>query len=248
MFEEDVPKTAFWTHEGHYEFLVMPFGLTNAPATFQALMNKVFRHLLRRCVLVFFDDILIYRQDWDSHMLHLGMILNIMRENGLHANPKKCVLAQSRIESLGHWISLEGVEADTEKVKAMLQWPIPRSLRELKGLLGLTRYYRRFVLNYGNIASSLYQLTKKDAFQWNDVATEVFERLKLAMVTLPVLALPNFSKEFVIKADASDTGLGAVLMQKQRPVAYFSQTLSMRAQAKSVYERELMAIVLAIQR
>lgn len=141
---------------------------------------------------------------------------------------------------LGHWTS-------GEDVKTMLQWPIPANLKEIRGFFGLTGYYRKFVKKYGEIATPLTQLLKKDAFAWNSMATEEFELLKKAMVTLPVLALPDFSLPFTIETYASKTRFGAVLIQRQRPIAYSSHTLSSQA-SKSVYERELMAIVLVVQR
>jgi len=242
----DRHKTAFRTHHGHYEWLVMPFGLTNAPATFQSLMNQIFKHVAQKFVLVFFDDILVYSPSWLQHLEHLEIVLQILKEEHLFAKSSKCSFAVREIAYLGHVISVSEVAMDKEKLSAIQDWPRPTSLPLLRGFLGLTGYYRKFVRSYASIAAPLTDLTKKEAFVWNPEAEKAFELLKTALTTAPLLRLPNFSLPFVLETDASGVGIGAVLMQEGHPVAYFSQKLSSRMQKQSAYVRELFAVTQAM--
>lgn len=226
----------------------MPFGLTNAPSTFQALMNTVFKKFLRRFVLVFFDDILINSPSLEAHVKHLRSVLEVMQANTLYAKHSKCTFAMDKVEYLGHLISGEGVSTDPSKIQSMKDWPVPSNVKQLRGFLGLIGYYRRFIKNYAVINHPLTQLLKKNAFQWTEAAQLAFEVLKEAMMTTSVLALPDFNKEFVVETDACDVGIGAVLTQDGHPIAYMSKALSPKHQVLSTYEKEFLAVLLALEK
>ncbi|CAM8978888.1 unnamed protein product [Rhodiola kirilowii] len=248
MHQDDVHKTAFRTHDGHYEFLVMPFGLTNAPATFQAAMNNMLRPMLRRFVLVFMDDILIYSATWAEHLEHIKEVFTVLSQHAFVVKASKCEMAQRRIHYMGHIIREGGMEVDPDKIQAVQQWKLPTTLKALRGFLGLTGYYRRFVRHYALLAAPLTQLLRKDAFVWSTEATTAFKALKVALTSTPVLALPNFTIPFHVETDASGVGMGAVLAQAGHPLAFFSRQFSPTLQRSSTYNRELAAIVIAVQK
>jgi hypothetical protein len=247
MYTDDIAKTSFRTHHGHYEFLVMPFGLSNAPATFQALMNDVLRPYLRRFVLVFFDDILIYSASWAEHLEHVGIVLEALRAHHLHLKRSKCSFGATSVAYLGHVISEGGVAMDADKVAAVASWPPLRSARGPRGFLGLAGYYWKFIKDFGLIAAPLTRLLRRDTFAWDDDATAAFHALKHALTTGLMLQMPDFAKLFVVDCDASGAGFGAVLHQGAGPLTYFSKPFAARHLKLAAYERELIGLVQAVR-
>lgn len=240
-------KTAFQTHSGHYEYRVMSFGLTGAPATFQGVMNKTLASVLRKCALVFFDDILVYSPDLQSHLTHLKQVLQLLRQDHWQVKMSKCSFAQPQVSYLGHIIGAQGVSTEPKKIQDVLTWPTPISVKKLRGFLGLAGYYRKFVKNFGIISKPLTQLLRKGvSFRWGSEAEAAFQQLKQALTSAPVLGLPDFSKQFTVETNASDAGIGAVLSQEGHPIAYLSKALGPRSKGLSTYEKECMAILLAV--
>ena len=185
----------------------MPFGLTNAPSTFQSLMNEVFKPFLRRFILFFFDDILVYSKSMTDHIRHLKIVLEVLAKNQLYAKMSKCIFACLEVEYFGHIILGEGVKTNPKKILAMQEWPVPKDVKSLRGFLGLTGYYRKFVKSYGHIATPLTALLRKNSFSWGLEAEATFNQLKLAMSSPPVPALLDFTKTFTVECDASGCGI-----------------------------------------
>jgi hypothetical protein len=225
----------------------MPFGLTNAPATFQALMNDVLHPFLRRFVLVFFDDILIYSSSWSDHLRHVRAVLKTLRQHHLFAKCSKCSFDESTVAYLGHVISSDGVAMDQQKVQAVADWPMPRTVRAIRGFLGLASYYRKFIRDFGSITEPLTRLLRKEGFTWSSEAERAFNQLKKALTTAPVLHLPDFSIDFVVECDASGTGFGAILHQGDGPLAFFSKPIAPQHAKLAAYERELIRLVHAVR-
>ncbi|KAL5803527.1 hypothetical protein ACOSQ4_031832 [Xanthoceras sorbifolium] len=246
--ESDVPKTAFRTRYGHYEFVVMPFGLTNAPAAFMDLMNRIFRPYLDQFVVVFIDDILVYSQTVEDYNRHLRVVLQILREKQLYGKLSKCEFWLPEIAFLGHIVSAEGIKVDPKKIEAIVEWKPPRNITEVRSFLGLAGYYRRFVKGFSSIASSLTKLLHKNVrFEWTDRCQAAFDRLKAMLVEAPVLIQPVSGKDFVIFSDASHHGLGCVLMQEGKVVAYASRQLKNHELNYLIHDLELAAIVFALK-
>jgi hypothetical protein len=215
----------------------MPFGLCNAPSTFQSIMNHVFLPFIHHCVLVFFDDILIYCKTWTDHLTHVDQILRLLSQHQIFLKHSKCAFGASEVEYLGHLVGKDGVKVDPKKIEAMQYWPHPKTLKILWGFLGLIGYYRKFVKNYEKIAAPLTMLLKKNSFNWTLAAAQAFQTLKTTMCTTPVLALPDFTKTFVLECDASGKGIGVVLMKEGRPLAFTSKQLSENNLGKPIYEK-----------
>eukprot|EP01018_Ginkgo_biloba_P018976 Gb_14609 [translate_table: standard] len=240
---QDREKTAFRTHQGHYEFRVMPFGLCNAPATFQALMNKVFKDYLQKFLGVYLDDIIVYSKTMKEHIQHLELMLQRLVDNRLYAKISKCEFAKPSIEYLGHIISKDDIQMDPTKIQAVVDWPTPKTLKKLRGFLGLAKFYRRFMKNFSTIAAPLTNLMKKDAFQWSSEADRAFQNIKDALTKAPVLTTPDFQKPFIIECDASGLGIGVVLMQEGHPIAFESRKLNDREKRMPTYNKEMLAIL-----
>ncbi|GKB26615.1 putative reverse transcriptase domain-containing protein [Tanacetum coccineum] len=246
--DEDIPKTAFRTRYGHYEFQVMPFGLTNAPAVFMDLMNRVCKPYLDKFVIVFIDDILIYSKSKEEHAEHLKLILELLKKEELYAKFSKCDFWLSKVQFLGHVIDSEGIHVDPAKIESIKDWASPKTPTEIRQFLGLAGYYRRFIKGFSKIAKPMTKLTQKSVkFDWTEKAEAAFQLLKQKLCSAPILALPEGSENFVVYCDASHKGLGAVLMQKEKVIAYASRQLKIHEKNYTTHDLELGAVVFALK-
>ncbi|WVZ75803.1 hypothetical protein U9M48_023834, partial [Paspalum notatum var. saurae] len=251
--EEDIPKTAFSTRYGLYEYLVMSFGLTNAPAFFMYMMNSVFMNDLDKFVVVFIDDILVYSKSEKEHEEHLRIVLARLREHKLYAKFSKCAFWLKEVSFLGHILSEKGVAVDPSKVEDVLNWKQPETVTEIRSFLGLAGYYRRFNKDFSKTAKPMTSLTKKNAkYLWSPKCEEAFQTLKRLLTSAPVLAQPDVTpptvtKPFDVYCDASDNGLGCVLMQEGRVIAYASRQLRKHEANYPTHDLELAAVVHALK-
>jgi hypothetical protein len=250
--EEDIHKTAFSTRYGHYEFLVMPFGLTNAPATFMNLMQSVFSKYLDEFVIIFLDDILVYSKSFDEHLKHLECVLQTLRQHKLYAKSSKCEFSKNELSFLGHVINSDGIKMEPSKVDAVVKWPQPKNIHDIRAFLGLAGYYRRFVKDFSKLASPLTNLLHKDIpFKWTKKQEAAFTELKQAVSTAPVLIVPDPNQPYVVVTDASGFAIGAALCQDhgngQQPCAYISRKMNNHEVNYPVHEQELLAIIHALR-
>nr|GEY86938.1 reverse transcriptase [Tanacetum cinerariifolium] len=246
--EQDIPKTAFRTRYGHYEFLVMPFGLTNAPAVFMDLMNRIIHEYLDKFVIVFIDDILVYSKTKEEHEEHLRIVLGTLRQEKLYAKFPKCKFWLGQVAFLGHIMSVDGITIDPAKVEAITKWPRPKTVIEVRSFLGLAGYYRRFVEGFSRLALPLTKLMRNgEKFVWNEEREKSFEELKKRLVFAPILTLPSGSGGFQIYSDASKKGLGCVLMQHGKVIVYASRQLKPYKANYPTHDLELAAVVFALK-
>ncbi|GJV75999.1 reverse transcriptase domain-containing protein [Tanacetum coccineum] len=248
VHEDDIPKTAFRTRYGHFEFTVMPFGLTNAPAVFMDLMNRVCKPYLDKFVIVFIDDILIYSKTKEDHEVHLGLVLELLRKEKLYAKFSKCEFWLQEVHFLGHVVNQNGIHVDPSKIEAVKNWKTPTTPSEIRSFLGLAGYYRRFIANFSKIAKPLTSLTQKNQkYVWGVEQEEAFQTLKNNLCDAPILTLPDGVEDFVVYCDASNQGLGCVLMQRGKVIGYASRQLKTHEKNYTTHDLELGAVVLALK-
>ncbi len=245
-------KAAFRTNRGLYEPTVMFFGLTNSPATFQWMMNDIFKDLIASGkVTIYLDDILIMSKTKEEHRRIARMVLATLRKHKLFLKAEKCEFEVLETEYLGVIISEGSIQMDPVKIKGILDWPVPTKKKELQSFLGFTNFYRRFIKNYSKIVKPMTQLTGNDAWKWGRAQQEAFEQLKKQLAEDVVLAIPTNEGRFRVEADASEGAVGAVLSQEQegkwRPVSFLSKSLSVTERNYEIYDKELLAIMLALE-
>ena len=259
--EGDQWKAAFITNQGLYEPNVMFFGLTNSPATFQTMMNTIFAEEVREGWLtIYMDDMLIHTpEDVELHRRCVHRVLDKLQQHDLFLKPEKCHFEQKTMEFLGVVLVDGAIKMDPAKIKGVADWPTPQTVRDVRAFLGFTGFYRYFIPNYSSIARPLIHLTKKATpFHWEETQVKAFETLKTLMCRKPILRQPDYSQPFFVSTDASAYGVGAVLSQEgelnprtkkptQHPIAYYSATFTPTERNYDIYERELLAVLKALE-
>ena len=252
MEPHSAEKTAFVTRKGVWKFRVMPFGLTNAPAVFQRLMDVVLAGLAWEVCLIYLHDNVVFSDSFEKHVERLSLVFERLRKANLKLKPEKCRLFQRKVHFLGHVVSATGVEPDQKKVQAVVEWPTPRNLTEVRAFVALASYYRRHIAKFADIARPLHELTQKGrAFCWTERQQEAFVKLKECLVNAPVLATPIDGGRYTLDTDASDVALGSVFQQEQdgqlRVIAYASRALQPPEKSYSTTRKELLAIVYGLK-
>ena len=249
LSENDSRLSAFTTPWGHFEWKVLGQGLTNSPATFQSVMNRTFAPYLHKFLCIYLDDVLIYSKDAKSHYSHLETVLQILEKEKFFTRTAKCRLNQPEVKFLGFIVDRNGVRADDAKVATVSSWPVPTDVSQLRSFLGLTNFFKRYVQGYSSLTAPLTDLTAKGVdfkSAWTPFHTSLFNQLKQALTSAPVLALPDFTKPFEVISDASLLGTGAVLMQEGRPIAFASKKFTSAERNYTTGEQELLGVVNAL--
>jgi hypothetical protein len=250
MREGDERKTTFKTNEGLYEWLVMLFGLTNAPSTFMRLMNEVLREFIRKFVIVYLDDILVFSKTMAKNLKHLATMMQRLQQEKLLINMKKSSFMKTDLIYLGFIISTDELRMDPDKVEVIKNWPSPKNIFDVRSFHGLASFYRKFIRNFSGISAPMMDTVKKrhTSFHWTKEDEKSFNLLKRKNMEQPVLVLPDFQRTFQVKCDASEFALGPVLSQEDRTIAYFSEKLNEVKVKYSTYEKELYAIIHALKK
>ncbi|GJS64337.1 putative nucleotidyltransferase, ribonuclease H [Tanacetum coccineum] len=248
VHDDDISKTAFRTRYGHFEFTVMPFGLTNAPVVFMDLMNRVCKPYLDKFIIVFIDDILIYSKTKEDHENHLRLMLDLLRKEKLYAKFSKCEFWLQEVHFLRHVVNHDGIHVDPSKIEAVKSWKAPTTPSEVRSFLGLAGYYRHFIENFSKIDKPLTSLTQKNQkYKWGEKQEEAFQTLKEKLYNAPILSLPDGVEDFVVYCDASNQGLGCILMQRDKVIAYASRQLKSHEKNYTTHDLELGAVVFALK-
>ena len=252
--EGDQWKAAFKTNRGLFEPTVMFFGMCNSPATFQSMMDATFKDLIdEEKIIIYMDDLFLFTKDLTSLKENTKQVLQRLMDNDLYLKPRKGEFARTQVKWLGMIIEKNRISMDAGKLKGIRDWPIPTTVKEVRGFLGFGNFYRRFIRHYSNIAKLLNNLTKKNqSFNWTAECQQAFEELKRRFTEEPVLIMPDQTKPFQIECDASKYASGAVLTQNngngnRHPCAFISKTFSETERNYKIYDRELLAIIRALE-
>jgi len=240
-------KAAFKTKDGLFEWLVMPFGLTNAPSTFIRVMTQILKPFLGKCVVVYFDDILIFSNCLQDHLAHVEQVLTTLQTEQLYINYAKCSFLKKKVYFLGFIISSKGVEVDPAKIQAIQNWSTPQTVSEVRSFHGLATFYRCFIRHFSTIMAPITECLKGTNFNWTTAANKAFANIKDKLGNAPVLRLPDFSKLFEVAYDASHIGIGGVLSQEGHPIAFYSEKLNDTRQRYSTYDMEFYALIQTIK-
>lgn len=254
---EDTEKTAFSINNSKYEFLRMPFGLKNAPSIFQQALDDILKEFIGKFVHVYIDDILIYSKTEEEHLRHIKLVMNKLKKANMAISSEKSKFFENEVEFLGYIISFGQLKMNPEKIRSIKMYEEPKNLKSLRGFLGLTGYYRKFIKNYADIARPLTEMLRhhnakknesaKIKIQLDDVARKAFNQLKMVLQEQIELFQPDYNKKFELTTDASNKALGAVLSQNGRPITFISRTLNSAEENYATNEREMLAIVWALQ-